>query len=337
MKQIIYILFLFLFLPQIVSAQSKPKRDASKDRSVIVEKRENTHKRTPIIAERKRRPARRNTRKETTVRRNTRKETTVRRNTRKETTARRSTRKKTTASVIQTATYLRVNPASSFSEPRHSNGGQIVFDVATDGKNWTISNLPYWCHVRKYPNWFVIDYDANTKHEDRQGWFEVKSDNQRVRINVSQQGAPINIQAHFNGAYLLHNQYVPSLGNCLKITSEVAISGAFGQKCWVVAYIIDEEGYNVKAKNGYQNYALPSSNNIYVASEVIPSTDKKETFTIVSYIPNNAMRLLKKNNNLQCKLVIYCVETNEYVSGATYTMKFRAKSKRGVVTTKYPK
>ena len=309
MKQIIYILFLLLFLPQIASAQSKPKRDTSKDRSVIVakQKKEKTHKRTPLIAERKRRPAR------------------------------RSTHKKTTVPAIQTATYLRVNPVSSLSMPLDSKGGRIGFDVFTDGKNWTIDNLPYWCHVTKYSNWFVIDYDANTKHEVRQDWFEVKSYNQQVRINISQQGAPINIQAKFNYANLHHNQLIGNIGKHLEIASSVTISGAAGQKCLVEAYIIDEDGYNVKAKNGYQNYALPSSNNIYVASEVIPSTDKKETFTIVSYIPNNAMRLLKKNNNLQCKLVIYCVETNEYVSGATYTMKFRAKSKHGVVTTKYPK
>ena len=47
------------------------------------------------------------------------------------------------------------------------------------------------------------------------------------------------------------------------------------------------------------------------------------------------MNLLKKNNKLQCELVVYCVTTNQYASGATYTMNFNAKSERGVVTTKY--
>lgn len=309
MKQIIYILFLLLFLPQIASAQSKPKRDTSKDRSVIVakQKKEKTHKRTPLIAERKRRPAR------------------------------RSTRKKTTVPAIQTATYLRVNPVSSLSMPLDSKGGCIGFDVFTDGKNWTISNLPYWWHVTKYSNWFVVDYDANTKHEDRQGWFEVKSDNQQVRINVSQQGAPINIQAKFNYANLHHNQLIGHIGKHLEIASSVTISGAAGQKCLVVALIDDEDGKYIKAKSYYNNYTMPNSDILYVASEVIPSTDNEETFNVISYLPNNAMDLLQKNNNLQCKLFIFCVKTNEYVSGATYTMKFRAKSKRGVVTTKYSK
>ncbi len=308
MKQITYILFLLLFLPQIASAQSKPKRDTSKDKSVIVakQKKEQTQKRTALIAERKK----------------------------KQIKSRKYHRKQP---IVHTATYLRVNQFTSLSKVLEPKGGAISFDVATDGNEWSVSDLPYWCKVTKYSNWFVVNYDSNPTHEDRQSWFDVRSDNQQVRINVTQQGAPINIHAKFNYAYLLHNQYVASLGNCLKITSEVTISGTAGQKCWVEAFIVDEDGYNVNAKNGYQNYALPSSNNLYVASEIVPSTDNEETFKIVSYIPNNAMNLLRKNNKLQCKLAIYCINTNEYVSGATYTMKFRAKSKHGVVTTKYSK
>lgn len=311
MKQLIGIIFLFLFLPQITFAQSKPKRDTSKDKSVIVakQKKEQAHKRATLIAEQKK----------------------------KQVKSKSLSKRRRTTPVAHTATYLRVNQLTSLSKVLDSKGGRVSFDITTDGKNWTINNLPYWCHVTKYSNWFVVAYDANTKHEDRQSWLDVKCDNQLVRINISQQGFPINIDAKFNYAYLLHDQYVSSLGNCMKITSEVTISGAAGQKCWVEAFIIDEDGYNVKAKNGHQNYALPYSNNLYVASEVVPSTDNAETFKIVSYIPNNAMNLLKKNNKLQCKLVVYCVKTNEYASGATYTMKFKAKYKHGVITTKYSK
>ncbi len=305
MKQIIYILFLLLFLPQTVSAQSKPKRDTSKDRSVIVAKQKKEQ------AQKRGLSSKRNTYKKRT----------------------RHVVQRTTPD-IQVATYLRVVPPIPLSKPLDSKGGCIGFDVVTDGKNWTISNLPYWCHVRKYSNRFVVDYDANTKHEDRHDWFEVSSDNQQVRINISQQGAPINIQAKFNYANLHHNQPIGYIGKHLEIASSVTISGAAGQKCLVVALIDDEDGKYIKAKSYYNNYTMPNSDILYVASEVIPSTDNEETFNVISYLPNNAMDLLQKNNNLQCKLFIFCVKTNEYVSGATYTMKFRAKSKRGVVTTK---
>lgn len=87
----------------------------------------------------------------------------------------------------------------------------------------------------------------------------------------------------------------------------------------------------VKAKRGYENFALQNSNNIYVASKMYVSTDNPETFTITSYIPNNAMELLRKNNKLQCELIVYC---NGHVYD-THLIRFKAKSKRGVVKTKH--
>ena len=311
MKHLIYIIILFFFLPQITYAQSKPKRDTSKDKSVIVakKKKEQAQRRATLIAKQKRKQVR----------------------------SRSANHKQKTAPTVHTATYLRVNQLTSVSMVLEQGGGKVLFDVETDGKEWKISNLPYWCKVTKYSNWFVITYDSNSKHEDRQHWFDVKCDNQQVRINVSQRGAPINFQAKFNYANLLHNGYILSLGKCLKITSNITISGAAGEKCWVEAFIKDEDGNNIKAKYGYQDYALPYTNNIYVAGEVIPTTDNEETFTVVSYIPNNAMNLVKKNTKLQCELVISCAKANKYANGATYTMKLKAKSKHGAVTTKYSK
>lgn len=311
MKYLLYITILLISLPQITLAQTKPKRDTSRDRSVIVakQKKEQTQKRTSLIAEQKR----------------------------KQTKSRNGNRKRRKTQVIHAASYLKVNQLTSLSKVLGADGGTVSFDVVTDGKDWSIGNLPYWCKVTKYSSWFVVTYAPNPQHEERQDWFDVRCDNQQVRINISQRGTPIKFQAKFNYAYLLHNKKLPSVGNCLEITSNVSISGAAGQKCWVVAFILDENGNNVKAKNGYYNYTLPQSNGVYVAGEVIPSTDDDETFTIVSYIPNNVMNLLPGKSKLQCRLGIYCVKTEEYARDAVRTVKFRAKSKRGVVTTRYSK
>lgn len=305
MKYIIFIISILLFVPEITSAQSKPKRDISKDKSVIVARRKAAQTK-PAAQKKKRNKQRR-------------------------------TYRKRTVEVEPEATYLSVSQLSPQSKILHAFGGSVVFDVKTDGKEWTITSLPSWCHIVKYPSWFKITYDRNPTHNDRQSWLEVKCDNQRSRIEVSQQGTPLNIKANFNYAYLLHNQYVTPVGQCLKITSEVTISGAAGQSCWVEAFIVDEDGNNIKAKSGYSNYALPYSNNLYAAREIIPSTDNRETFNVTLYIPNNAMQLLKKKKKLQCKLVVFCAKNREYISGATYTMKLKAKSKNGVVTTKYSK
>ena len=305
MKHLIYILIALLsFFSETALAQSKPKRDTSKDRSVVIREQA---KKAALITEKKKHE--------------------------------KQNRSKTRGATIaeHKATYLKVHQSDSSVKNLPFKGGRIIFNVVTDGNKWIVDSLPNWCHVTKHPSWFAVTCDTNTTHDDRQGWFNVRCDNRHVLVNVSQQGVPLNIQAKFNNAYLRHNEYVSSLGKCMKITANVTISGAAGQKCWVNAFILDENGSIVMAKTGYGDYALPSSNNLCVASELVASTDNPETFTIISYIPNNAMNLLKKNNKLQCLLVVFCSKTKEYVRDATYTIKFKAKSKRGVVKTKHLK
>ena len=65
-----------------------------------------------------------------------------------------------------------------------------------------------------------------------------------------------------------------------------------------------------------------------------PITDNPQTYNLVLYLPNNAMNLPKKKNKLQCQLAVYCVKTSSYISNAKYIMNFKAKKKRGKITTK---
>ena len=301
MKCIVYILALFLLLPELGLAQSKPKRDTSKDNSVIVEKH---RRRAALLAARKKKQMSQ---------------------------SKGASRKQKNTPIEHDATYLTVNQLTTVSKVLDSNGGNVSFNIATDGKEWAIYNLPYWCRVSKHSDWFLISYDANPTHEVRQDWFDVKCDNQEVRIYISQQGAPMNIRAKINSAFLFHNERISSIGQYLKITANLTITGAAGQTCWLYAYIVNHLGLYVKARRGYENFALQNSNNIYVASKMYVSTDSPETFTITSYIPNNAMELLRKNNKLQCELIVYC---NGHIYD-THLMRFKAKSKRGVVKTKH--
>ncbi len=291
-----------LFTLQEVSiAQSKPKRDVSKDKSGIVAIPKQVNKRT-IQRNRKSKPT-------------------------------KNQRKRESELVEQKATFLTVDKQISVSRTLYTSGGNASFNVDTDGKEWIVTDLPSWCHVtNKYYSWFSVAYDANTTHEDRQGWFDVKSDNQSVRVYVLQQGTPLNVQARFSNVFLQHNVLF-SYGSSLKINANVTISGAAEQELWVGAYIIDDDDTKIKAKKGYEDYALPNSNNIFVKAIVSPRSDNPETFNVVLHIPNNSMSLVKRKNNLECKLVVYNTKAVEYVNGATYTIKFNAKSKKGFVTT----
>ncbi len=306
MKYIIGILVSFLFLPISSFAQSKPKRDVSKDKSAVVAKQRQEQAakyRANLEAKRKQ------TNKSK---------------------SRRARPKRKYIPIVREATFLTVDHLTAPSKTLESNGGTISFDVNTDGEKWTVTGLPKWCWVStKYPNRFVVTYHANPTHDDRSDWFYVKSDNKCVRVNVLQQAAPLNVQAKVSSVYLTHN--VKAGPKMLKIDANVTISGAAGQKCWVEANILDEYGQYVKAENGYKNFTSPNGN-VCSGYVVIPQTDQPETFHVVNYIPNNAMKLAKKNNKLRCYIVVYCARTDEIC--ANYTLYFRATRKRGAVKTK---
>lgn len=312
----IYILFLvgLICAPCYTYAQSKPKRDTSKDRSVVIakQKAEAQQKAAARAAENKRKQA--------------------------AAAEAQRRRKAQTAQVPKVATYLRVNQLTAVSKVVGSYSGSETFTVNTDGKEWSVLYVPTWCKVTKYSNYFVLSFNGNMSHDDRSDWFMVKCDNQEVRVDIKQNGTPLNISSRFNYANLTHNVYGSSTGlsgkQCLKINANVTIEGAKGQKNLVVAFIKDEYNNSIKASSGFSDFGLQSSNDLYVATEITPTSDNAQSYNVTLYLPNNAMRLWKKKNKLRCQLAVYCVKTSSYISGANYTLSFKAKSKKGKVTTK---
>lgn len=295
-------------------AQTKPKRDTSKDRSVIVAKQQAIAKKKAAeqAAEKKRREA----------------------------AAEESARRRQYARKVQTpkaATYLYVDQQASVTKNVSSNGSSVSLNVSTDGKDWNVSYLPTWCSVTKYSNSFYLSIQKNTSHNPRSDWFKVTSDNKEVRVDIKQEGAPINITSRINSANLVHSA-VQNISSTwifgLKINANVTISGAMGQRCLVVAFINDEHGNPIKASYSYPKYGLNTSNDLYTCAEITPTSDYTYTYNTSLFIPYNAMRLLKKKNKLKCQLAVYCEGTGKYVTGANYTLFFRAKKKKTRTITK---
>ena len=307
-RKIIYGFFIAtLIAPAIANAQSIPKRDISKDRSLIMDRQQKQKK---ALAE-----------SQKGMQRNT-----------------KTRPKQQTVVTPKYATYLLVDEQNSLTVAISSYSGNETYNVSTDGKEWSISHLPSWCKITRYSNSFSLYVEANPLHEERTDWFKVTSDYKEVVINIKQSGKPLNIAAHFNYANLQHNVFWSSQGFLgrlhLKINTDVTITGARGQKCMIVAFISDENNYSIKATSSYPNYAITSSNNVYAATEVTPSTDDAQRFNVELYLPNNAMKLPKKRNQLRCHLAVYCDKTAKYIIGADYTLPFKAKNKKGRVTTK---
>ena len=287
-------------------AQSKPKRDVSKDRSVIVAKQEKAKKASGTIEKKNRREV-----------------------------VKKSQRPKRDNSPM-VATYLRVNQLPHINKTINAYGGGDIFNVNTDGKKWNVLFLPSWCHITKNSNSFAISYDPNTSHDDRSDWFKVIADDLDVRIDITQLGIPLNVRADFKSCNIQHNTNHDNINvkdKCIKINANVTIKGAKGQKCLIVAFFSDDDGNSIKATYNYPNYAITASNDVYAAIEVVPSSDEAQTFNKVLYLPNNAMCLLKKNSTIRCQLVVYCVKNSSYIADAKYIIYFKAKKKRGKIIT----
>lgn len=297
-----------LIAPAIANAQSKPKRDVSKDRSVIVAKQQEQAKKA--AAQKKRQEVARKRRQRVIV------------------------------EPPKDASFLRVDQQSSLTINVNSYGGDETFSVSTDGEEWSVIALPSWCKITPNTDSFVLSCEANTSHDDRSDWFKVISDDQEVRVDIKQSGAPLYITANFYWGNLHHNVKRNFGGGdgdqYLRINTDVTIKGAKDQKCLICAFISDENDYSIKASYGYSNYGVSSSNNVYAVTEITPTSDEEQSFNVDIYLPNNAMKLLKKRNKLRCLLALYCVKIANYINGADYTLNFRAKNKKGKVTTREP-
>ncbi|ESU22617.1 hypothetical protein FEDK69T_18730 [Flavobacterium enshiense DK69] len=92
--------------------------------------------------------------------------------------------KSTTITNTSTTTPLKLSKTNlSFKSP----GGGDYIDI--NSNLYTIELLPDWCTVEKYSGYFVVLCKANNKSSIRSDYFNVKSGNNIIRVNVTQQGS----------------------------------------------------------------------------------------------------------------------------------------------------
>lgn len=295
-----------MMLPYVTKAQSKPKRDTSKDISGTNKKPQTvSHPKTVYISKQK---AKTTSATKKIIRR--------------------------TARTPKPATYLTVNGSYAVSKQVASTGGNYMFSVHTDGKDWSVTFLPAWCSINNYySDSFVIHINPNTSHDNRNDWFKVVSDNQEVKVNITQEGAPINASARIYFVNFSHN-VKSSTEKYLYIKPTISITNGKGVKFMVVAWITDEFNIAIPYAYGYDKYQIGNYNQVGIIEETIPITNDDQTITPILSIPTNAMLLTKKKNHLRCHVALYCVNTASYIVGANYNAGFMATKKGAKISTK---
>jgi len=274
------------------NAQSKPKRDTSKDRSVIVAQRQKQEaKKNAEIAEKKRREAY------------------------------LANSRRRRVSTPKPASYLTVNNLQSVNRQYTSKRNQETFKIDTDGKAWTVTYQPIWCTIYHNEHAIEVTCNENLSRLERKDYINIKSDDKEAQIIISQSGVPYKVYANFMEANITHN--VKSNGTqgkySMAVNARVHIQGADpGDKCMVVLNFYDENRRIIRTNNSL--YYTSQYDNYLIATKEIEISSVEGIYDVTVYVPNNALLLPEKKNKLNCHLALYFSPLGKNIDGATYSM-----------------
>ena len=310
-------LFILSIMPGIVYAQSKPKRDVSKDTKLNVPK-------LPSVSSK---DTKLNVPKLPSV--SPKKQTNNRQ---------RKFRRKNNKSDKDKTTYLIVNGYSSELKealPYHAGGKYL--SVQTDGKTWNIDMLPYWCKTTKDSNGFLLEYRANPLRGERNGFFVLRSNNYVVHIYLKQAGRP-NLNVQILDEKMEHNVYRSGYpGRCVVISAKILITGGYGTVFQLVSSLYDYKGEYVQAKKGYRSFSNSNYKFTKQSEDFFPQSDAPFTFNVEWVIPNDALKLKPKKTCIRCDLKILKSVRNDNVECASASIYIFTKRKKGkTVTSSYP-
>lgn len=86
------------------------------------------------------------------------------------------------------ATYLMVDKRTSLSTSFDADGGMKVYNISTDGSDWSVYDVPDFCEVMsKSPTSLTLRCNANTSPYERKGSMKIYCGDKYVQIGVLQE------------------------------------------------------------------------------------------------------------------------------------------------------
>ena len=202
--------------------------------------------------------------------------------------------------------------------------------VNANGKSWYLSEVPNWCRVAYYTDFFTITCNNNTSENGKDAAFYVHSGDQSIRISVHQSGAP-TAQASIYNVTLQHNVKV---GNekYLVISGTIDVSVSYERSFFIGAIFYDTQNRLVNANFTYPSYKFSDTDYLFLSKTfVAKKTERYNYFSM--YLPNNSMSLVRGKNFLTCKLNVYNSSDGTVVSSNEYIVRFHAKNRKGNIET----
>ena len=324
-------LLLALCFPLTASAQSKPKRDITKDQVTTPRK----QKRAP----------RRVAKPDNTSAKPTTQATPAKTTRRTTSTSNRSTSTSTPTQEARPETYLRVNQLTQLTRHYSRKGAEETFEVNTNDKDWEVILLPEWCTTSQMGQRFTLTCQSNPNYEPRSSWFIVRSDDrtQTVRIDITQDARAASGSIDYCGPYHNLRTFVPNGtgGNvvskqtlCVDVSGRV--NGPLNKKWYVALSFRYPDNTWVKVNQRYRlhhYYQSTHDGELIGISYFHPKDDGSFSTTIM--IPNEAFGIPYGSKHiLSCSLWLRCEGCETQTSGGMVTPIIEARNKKGKVKTK---
>lgn len=294
----IILMALSLLLPDIANAQSKPKRDTTKDR----------------VATKKTNPT---SKKNTTT--TTRKKTT-------------SNKKQFSSNTKNTPSYeFTVNGLVGDLEGSYDSDGHYeTITVNTNGKPWDVKMLPRWCYIQsRTSNSFVLRIMENTGSTPRTDWFNVVCGNSTVKVTLYQDYKRPAIKGYTNGVRVNHQQWIDQ-SQCMVVTGGFTVQSDYNKTYTAVAFIEDSDGTLIKGNT--EEYKLDDGT-FFAISPTTGTSATKEYYIIIPIQSFNHWTYTKK---LTLSISLFCEETQKYVETSEVKRDFYVKyDKSNVYTTDF--
>jgi hypothetical protein len=229
-------------------------------------------------------------------------------------------------SAVDTSTYLNDNSATYISASTENisfspSGGEKTIEINTDGSVWNISiQTASWISITQSGNTITLNCQANTG-VTRTDYFEVKADNQTLRIHISQSSGVNTSSATINKVWGEYNVMQDNVEGML-IHVSFDVSNMLNKKGNCNAYFHYNNGNKLRDTN---DLYTSHDGQVSVGKSFTPSYDNSTYSDFKMFLPYSELHVSSSGStSLKFQIIVLDESKNSLVQSDytyfTYTL-----------------
>ena len=212
------------------------------------------------------------------------------------------------------ASFLEVNGESSLSQNISGYGETKSYTVDTDWSGFEVTSLPSWVELAsKDDGGFTLNFRENASGQKRSGYFNVISDELKVRVDLVQSVNPDARTGNISNSWIVCNAergYGYAMTRGLEIHVTFDVGNLYNRNCQIAAYFEFSDGTVLK---DFNNSYRATDGQVAVSSSFIPQYENTHFGDFVLYIPYTELHLAFGQHSLRYRLIIFDMATGKEV------------------------